>query len=261
MADQLRGVLREVIADQEGGRSRHPARCSRGALRAGPERPDWRILPRPQVARDDPSAGYLAAITATDPQQMIAQLQAAPERTVEVDLRLAGSVIDAGDLAAPRRCSTRSRPATRGNGVSAGIGALAELATGGPPTARATLRPSTARCPGSSRRSWRWGWPASTPGSSPKPALVRDRRPHRPVDHQRVVRAGPLLPAAGDRAGAIAAYEQLPGHLQRLRRRPDRSDPLPEQRRRRRRCRALDDLLAAGSILKSCPSTASSAIS
>ena len=64
MADQLFGVLREVVADREGIPVRAPSKLFTAPLRAGLERPDWRILPRPQVSSEDPSAGYLATITA-----------------------------------------------------------------------------------------------------------------------------------------------------------------------------------------------------
>src|SRR6185437_3253861 len=65
--------------------------------RGGHEHPDWRALPLSQVDTDDPAAGYLATITASDPQQMIAQLAAAPERTVEIELRHAAALIALAD--------------------------------------------------------------------------------------------------------------------------------------------------------------------
>jgi serine/threonine-protein kinase PknG len=99
MADQLFGVLVEVVAEREGVPVEAPSKLFTTALGAGLERPDWRVLPRPQVSRDDPSAGYLATITATDPEQMVAQLRAAPERTMEVALRLVAVMLDAGWLA------------------------------------------------------------------------------------------------------------------------------------------------------------------
>jgi serine/threonine-protein kinase PknG len=98
MADQLFGVLREVVADREGIPVSAPSKLFTAPMRAGLERPDWHILPRPQVSSDDPSAGYLATITAADSEQLIAQLRAAPQRTVEVDLRLAAALIDDGSL-------------------------------------------------------------------------------------------------------------------------------------------------------------------
>jgi serine/threonine-protein kinase PknG len=97
MADQLYGVLRELVADQEGRAVPAPSKLFSGPLRGGHERPDWRTLPRPQVDTDDPAAGYLATIGGGDPQQMIAQLNAAPERTVEVELRHAAALIELGE--------------------------------------------------------------------------------------------------------------------------------------------------------------------
>ena len=100
MADQLYGVLREVIAADEGRPVPAPSKVFTGTLRAGSARPDWRALPRPQVAGDDPAAGYLATITDTDPDHLLSHLYAAPERTVEVQLRIAAAVqrTEAADL-------------------------------------------------------------------------------------------------------------------------------------------------------------------
>jgi serine/threonine-protein kinase PknG len=64
MADQLFGVLVEVVADREGVPVEVPSKLFTTALGAGLERPDWRVLPRPQVSRDDPGAGYLAMLDA-----------------------------------------------------------------------------------------------------------------------------------------------------------------------------------------------------
>src|SRR5689334_10076137 len=99
MADQLFGVLVEVVADREGMPVEAASKLFTTASGTGLELPDWRVLPRPQVSRDDAAAGYLATITATDPEQMIVQLRAAPERTIEVDLRLVAVMLDAGWLA------------------------------------------------------------------------------------------------------------------------------------------------------------------
>ena len=111
MADQLRGVLREIVSEQEDRPVPAPSTEFTGALRASIEQPSWEILPHPQVSTDDPSAGYLAAVTASDPEQMIAQLQELRDEittlaenegtqasTTEVDLRLAAAMIEAGDF-------------------------------------------------------------------------------------------------------------------------------------------------------------------
>jgi serine/threonine-protein kinase PknG len=111
MADQLRGVLREIVSEQEDRPVPAPSTEFTAALRASIEQPDWGILPRPQVSSDDPSAGYLAAVTAADPAQMIAQLQELRDEimtqaeldgsqpsTIEVDLRLAAAMIETDDV-------------------------------------------------------------------------------------------------------------------------------------------------------------------
>jgi serine/threonine-protein kinase PknG len=97
MADQLYGVLREIVADQEGHPAPAPSNQFAGPFRGDHEHADWRALPRPQVDSGDPAAGYLATITTGDPQQTIAQLNGAPERTVEVELRHAAALIELGD--------------------------------------------------------------------------------------------------------------------------------------------------------------------
>jgi serine/threonine-protein kinase PknG len=98
LADQLYGVLRELVAAEQGRPVPGPSTLFTGDLRAKPDGPDWRLLPSPQVATDDPAAGYLATLAATDPQELTALLRGAPERTVEVELRLAHALIVASEL-------------------------------------------------------------------------------------------------------------------------------------------------------------------
>jgi serine/threonine-protein kinase PknG len=96
MAGQLFGVLREVVADETGVPA--PARSTlfTADFRPRGDGPDRRLLPALRVDTDDPAAGYLATLAAADPDELIAILGRAPERTVEVQLRLAGALIDAG---------------------------------------------------------------------------------------------------------------------------------------------------------------------
>ena len=54
MADQLYGVLREVVSAEEGRTVPAASKLFTGPVRGGNERPEWRALPRPQVDRDDP---------------------------------------------------------------------------------------------------------------------------------------------------------------------------------------------------------------
>jgi serine/threonine-protein kinase PknG len=96
MADQLYGVLREIVAEQTG----QPAPAARSTLftydfRVRSGRPDPRLLPALRVATNDPAAGYLATIGAVDGDELISLLRRAPEGTVEVDLRLVRALIEA----------------------------------------------------------------------------------------------------------------------------------------------------------------------
>ena len=98
MAEQLLGVLREIVADETGAPV--PARSAHftADLRARSGGADGRLLPALRVDTDDPAAGYLATVAAVDPEQLVAVLRRAPERTVEVELRLAQALITAHDF-------------------------------------------------------------------------------------------------------------------------------------------------------------------
>jgi len=100
MADQLVGVLREVVAAKT-GRSRPAAsELFTTDLRPKPEQADWRLLPALVVAADDPAAGYLATLTATDPRDQIERLDSAPVQSLELDFRRARCLIDLREYAA-----------------------------------------------------------------------------------------------------------------------------------------------------------------
>jgi serine/threonine-protein kinase PknG len=95
LAGQLYGVLREVVADEGGVPV--PARSTlfTADFRPRVDGPDGRLLPALRVDTDDPAAGYLATLAAAHPDELVAILRRAPERTVEVQLRLAQALIDA----------------------------------------------------------------------------------------------------------------------------------------------------------------------
>jgi serine/threonine-protein kinase PknG len=100
MGDQLFGVLREVVAVEDGRTVPAQSTLFTGDPRADPARPDWRRLPALRVATDDPAAGYLATLSAAEPAGLVEQLRAAPVRSVEVDLRLVRALTDVGDATA-----------------------------------------------------------------------------------------------------------------------------------------------------------------
>ena len=94
MADQLVGVLREIVARHGGTAEPRPSTLFSGDFRARPDRPDYRRLPVLRVNGDDPAAGYLATLSAAAPADLARLLRGAPDQTVEVRLRLARELID-----------------------------------------------------------------------------------------------------------------------------------------------------------------------
>ena len=102
MAEQLLGVLRQVIAIDGGRPPSVPSRLFTGEGLTDGSAASWRDLPVPAVDTADPAAGALANLTATDPEQLKHALQAAPQ-TVEVTFRLARTLIDEGDYPAAQQ--------------------------------------------------------------------------------------------------------------------------------------------------------------
>jgi serine/threonine-protein kinase PknG len=99
MAVQLEGVLREIAAAESGTPWPEVSATFTGELRSGSEDPDdWRALPAPLIVADDPAAAFLAslAVAVTEPEEILELLEQAPERTVEVQLREARALIEAG---------------------------------------------------------------------------------------------------------------------------------------------------------------------
>jgi serine/threonine-protein kinase PknG len=95
MADQLYGVLREVVANETGVPVFARSTLFTADFRARHDGPDRRLLPALRVATDDPAAGWLATLAAARPDEVVGALRRAPQRTIEVRLRLAQALIDA----------------------------------------------------------------------------------------------------------------------------------------------------------------------
>jgi serine/threonine-protein kinase PknG len=249
MRVQLYGVLREVVADIEDRPVPAASTLFTFPLRAGTERPDWRALPRPQVARDDPSAGYLAALTASDPHAVIAQLRAAPEHTVEVDLRIAAALIDTGETeAAQDLLDTLREKAPRDWRVRWYRG-VAELAAARPEAARELFRAVYDELPGEAAPKLGMGLTYEMMGETAEAArwyrTVAQTDPSVTSASFGLARCRLL---AGDRAGAIAAYRRVPetssGHL---------DAQVAGLRTALEGKVSVDDLLAAGTTLASLP--------
>ncbi len=119
MADQLTGVLREIMALGTGkprpGASTvfGPETNTFGVDMVVPDPgqsvplPDVNEvvsgLPVPQVDTGDPAAGVLATTTSTDPRGTIEALAGAPRESIEVRLRIVRARIDLGELAEANR--------------------------------------------------------------------------------------------------------------------------------------------------------------
>jgi serine/threonine-protein kinase PknG len=111
MKDQLTGVLREVLAAEDGNPRQGPSteftpeRRSFGIdVTAGPSLPALvHTLPVPRVDATDPAAAFLATVTSTDPLALVDELRMAPQASVEVRLRIARAYLEAGEITSARR--------------------------------------------------------------------------------------------------------------------------------------------------------------
>ena len=253
MADQLYGVLREIVADQEGRPVPATSSLFTSALRSGPERPGWRILPRVQVSSDDPAAQYLATIVAADTQQLLAQLRAAPEQTVEVELRLAAALIEARELDEAQRVLATIEANDQWEWRASWYFGVVELARGRPEQARARFLAVYRAVPGELAPKMALGLACEAAGSTPEAArwygIVSRTDPS--ITSGSFGRARCLL-ELGDRAGALEAFESV----------PDSSSGYLDAQVARIRCLAahngagaptLDELIATGSSLEGLP--------
>jgi serine/threonine-protein kinase PknG len=94
-AEQLTGVLREIVAAEEGRPVPGSSHVFNIELSSAIEGPDARALPSLLVRADDPAAAFLASLPVGDVDEQLAALDAAPEHTVEIDLRAASILLDA----------------------------------------------------------------------------------------------------------------------------------------------------------------------
>jgi serine/threonine-protein kinase PknG len=254
MAEQLYGVLREIVADQEG----HPVPAAPSKLFSGPlktahEQPNWRALPRPQVDPDDPAAGFLATITAADPAQMIAQVEAAPQRTVEIELRHAAALIDLADWAGVELALSEIEEADRWEWRARWYRGLAGLARDRPAEARTSFEAVYDSLPGELAPKLALGMACESSGLLEEAARWYDIVCGTDAGFTAATFGlARCRLEAGDRAGALAAYDRV----------PESSSAYLEAQTARIQCLTApdgtgagraDELLVAGSILESLP--------
>ena len=241
MAEQLTGVLREVlaVADGEprpafsglfspelravGAELTAPAGADAGALAAPPPAAEVIAgLPVPLADSADPAAGYLATLAGLPPEQQAAALPGRRGRrrrryppavtaSAETRLALVRALIAAGDWPArPRTWPSWPRP-TRPTGGSPGTRACASSPRDGPTGPGRRSAPSTTSSPASSR-------PSSRSASRPRRRATRrprgtttslSGRSTGPASAPRSARPGPAWPTATGPA-AIAAVAAVP---------------------------------------------------
>jgi serine/threonine-protein kinase PknG len=102
MAEQLVGVLRQVVAVDGGSPAPAPSNNFSAELGSSPEGNSWQLLPVPAVDTDDPAAGVLATLALLGADQRQALLEATP-RSPELSLSIARFALDEGKFDDARR--------------------------------------------------------------------------------------------------------------------------------------------------------------
>jgi len=211
MAEQLYGVLREVVARTHGTPVPAPSALFTGELRSRTDGPDWHALPMLRVMSDDPAAGFLATLSATDPLELAELLGSAPERTVEVELRLARALIDGGDFEKAEDVATAIWRRFPGEWRAAWYHGLAELAKGHPAGAAENFETVSSAVPGELAPKLALAVTAELAGAVDRAAgLYETVSVTDPGYTSAIFGLARCRLAADDRAGALAAYERVP---------------------------------------------------
>jgi serine/threonine-protein kinase PknG len=225
MADQALGVLREVLAAADGVPRPAPStqftperrafgtRTEANGTPGGPLDPRAvaTVLPLPLVDPTDPGAAFLATLSSADPAGVVAALQGAPVRSLEVSLQLVRARVDAGD---PAGAAEELRAVA---GIAAGdwrldwYAGLVALAAGQPAEARDAFDRVYDAVPGEPAVQLALAVATELAGD-PVGAARRYTRVWL-VDHGYVSAAFGLarqLLGSGDRAGAVTVLDQVP---------------------------------------------------
>ena len=144
MADQVYGVLRQVVAVEGGDWVPAPSRYFGGERVPDADAPSWRTLPLPWPDPDDEAAGILANLPAAAPDQVLEALRSAPP-TREVRLRRVRAALEADDADS----AVAELRATEGRGWrQSWWSAMVALARSDTDTARDGLQAVLDWCPG-----------------------------------------------------------------------------------------------------------------
>jgi len=211
MADQLAGLLREVVATRTGDAAPGVSANFTTEIRGSLAEPDWRTLPVPLVDLDDPAAPYLTTLSALDAEALIDALERAPEQTAEVQLQKVRALLDAG--------RTDDAAALMGGIEAAGsrdwrlwwYRGLADLAAGNPAAAQPTFVGVYQLLPGDLAPKLALALVAELGGDLDAACRWYDIVAR--TDHWYLTASFGLARcrlAAGDPAGATAAYGRVP---------------------------------------------------
>ncbi|GID28375.1 serine/threonine-protein kinase [Paractinoplanes brasiliensis] len=216
MSEQMLGVLRQVLA---AGGTPHPApsRLFTGELRTDPrsETPRWQDLPTPLIDLTDPAAAFLASVTVTDPSEVLTLLTSAPVDTIEVRLRALRARIDlaarTSEFGEAREACDRLMLAEGGDWRAAWYDGLLRLAEGNHPAARLCFDAVYAALPGELAPQLALGLSLELAGD---PAAAGYYDVVSRTDPSYTAAAAGLARCrlrAGDRSGAVEAYNRVPG--------------------------------------------------
>jgi len=211
MADQLTGVRRELLAQRDEKPEPGPSSCFTGDLGGRPGPAEWHRLPRLRVSGDDPAAGYLATLSSADPDELIRALEAAPDQTVEVQLRTATLLIEAGRNDEALEIVRSIEDTDPWEWRSSWCRGLAALAGRDPPAAVTAFERVYSAVPGELAPKLALGLAAEAARNEDRAARWYDT----------VSRTDPAYTTAsfglarcrlrvGDRAGALDAYDRVP---------------------------------------------------
>jgi serine/threonine-protein kinase PknG len=221
MREQLLGVLREVVADEQGSPVAAPSTLFTESLRGAPEQADWRLLPRLRVSTDDTA-----------------------------ELRLAAAMTDGGDWAGLDECLGEIEAAEPWEWRTSWYRGIAALAREDPVSARASLTTVYEAVPGELAPKLALGVACELAGELRAAAAWYEivSRTDNSYTSASFGLARRRL-ATGDRDGAVAAYDRV----------PDTSSAYTDAQTARIRClggssgaagRRAADLLAAGANLE-----------
>ncbi len=213
MTEQMLGVLRQVLA---AGGTPHPAPSrlftpeQRTDVRA--DGPRWQDLPTPMVDLTDPAAAFLASVTVTEPAEVLELLETAPDRTIEVQLRAMRAHIELGAVAEAARLRDELLASDGGDWRVAWYDGLLALASRDFDRATGRFDAVYSTLPGELAPQLALAVSLEIAGQVDAPAWYYDVVSR--TDPAYTTAAAGLARCrltAGDRNGAVEAYNRVPG--------------------------------------------------